>query len=316
VTDILSITAPIYLIIGLGWLAVRRHLFDKTDLRVLGRFVVQIALPALLFRALASRPLRELLDIGYLLAVGLGSVAVFAAVFAWGRLGLGKSAPAAAMNGMGSSFSNTGYVGYPIALQFMGPVAGVALALNMLIENLLMLPLILTLAETGQGKGQRWTQVLGRILLSLTRNPMVMAILAGFSVAWLGWQLPAPLWKTIDMMAAASSAVALFVVGGTLAGLSTQGLKADVSRIALAKLVLHPLAVYAALWLVPAVDPSLRTLAVVLAAMPMLGIYPILAQKYGLEGPCAAALLGTTVASFVTLSAWLWLLGSGMLPWP
>jgi malonate transporter and related proteins len=316
VLHILSITFPIYLIVLLGWLAVRKGFFDKPDLRVLGRFVVQFALPALLFKALGSRPMHEVLDAGYLLAVAAGSLAVFAALFAWSRFGLGKSLPVAAMKAMGASFSNTGYIGYPIALHFMGPVAGVALALNMLVENLLMLPLVLTLAEAGQGSGRRWWTVLAQTLAGLWRNPMVLAIVCGLVVAWLELELPAPLWKTIDLMALASTGVALFVVGGTLAGLSTRGLAADVSRVAAAKLIAHPLAVYAALWIVPATSPELRTLAVVMAAMPMLGIYPILAQKYGLEEPCAAALLGTTMASFVTLAGWLWLLSHGVLPWP
>ena len=47
---------------------------------------------------------------------------------------------------------------------------------------------------------------------------------------------------------------------------------------------------------------------VLAAACPMFGIYPILAQKHGHDGLAAAALLGTTVASFFTISAALWLL--------
>jgi malonate transporter len=38
-------------------------------------------------------------------------------------------------------------------------------------------------------------------------------------------------------------------------------------------------------------------------------IHPILAQRCRLEGLCAAALLVTTVASFATINAALWLLG-------
>lgn len=311
---ILSITVPIYLIVLLGWLVVRQGVFSKPDLRVLGRFVVLVSMPALLFKSLASRPLAELLDAGYLLAVLSGSLAVFMAVYAWSRWHLDKPAAVATMKAIGASFSNSGYIGYPIALQFMPPVAGVALALNLLIENLVMLPLLLTLAEGGTGSTRR--AVLRQTVASLLRNPMVLAIVAGFTCAWLSVPIPSPVWKAIDLMALASTGIALFVVGGTLAGLSTQGLLGDVSRVALAKLIAHPLAVYAMFWIVPATSPELRSLAVVMAAMPMLGIYPILAQKYGLEGPCAAALLGTTVTSFATLSLWLWLLGHGMLPWP
>ena len=83
-----------------------------------------------------------------------------------------------------------------------------------------------------------------------------------------------------------------------------------------AQVLIHPLAVWGALWLMPPVDPALRTAAVTMAAMPMLGIYPILAQKYGLEGPAAAVMLGTTVASFFSITAVLALLTGGALPWP
>lgn len=42
----------------------------------------------------------------------------------------------------------------------------------------------------------------------------------------------------------------------------------------------------------------------------MMSIYPILAQKYGQEGLCAAALVATTVTSFFTISGFLWLSGT------
>ncbi|MFN9452065.1 MAG: AEC family transporter, partial [Rubrivivax sp.] len=200
-----------------------------------------------------------------------------------------------------SSFSNTGYVGYPIALQFLGPVAGVALALNMLVENLIMLPLVLDMASRGTAGAT------GRTCLEpLRHNPMVWAIVLGFLLAASGWTLPAPVWKAVELMALASTGLALFVVGGTLAGLSTIGLAARVGEIAVAKLLLHPMAVALVLGLMPAVPPEVRQAAVLMAAMPMLGIYPIIAQRWGLEGPSAAALLGTTLASFFTISGWLW----------
>lgn len=47
----------------------------------------------------------------------------------------------------------------------------------------------------------------------------------------------------------------------------------------------------------PTMDPMLQS-----AAMPMLAIYPILAQIYGQEDFSAAALVLTTAASFFTLS--------------
>ena len=60
--------------------------------------------------------------------------------------------------------------------------------------------------------------------------------------------------------------------------------------------------------LLPPMDRDLQTAVVIMAAVPMLGIYPILAQKHGHDAMAAAAQLGTTVASFFTLTSLLWLL--------
>ena len=181
----------------------------------------------------------------------------------------------------------------------------------MIVENLLLIPLMLALAEAGQGEQSRWHQVLGQSLKNLSRNPMVLALLAGFFVSLMGWKLPGPFARTMTMFSQASGALSLFVIGGSLAGLHIEGMRHQVEQIATGKLLLHPLVVLATLLLIELagmapMDPQLRIGVVLTAACPMMGIYPILAQKYGRDGLAAAALLGTTTASFVTISALLW----------
>ena len=56
---------------------------------------------------------------------------------------------------------------------------------------------------------------------------------------------------------------------------------------------------------------DLHTAAILLAGMPMMGIYPLLAMRHGHERLAAAALFGATVAAFFTLNAMLWALGHG-----
>jgi hypothetical protein len=68
----------------------------------------------------------------------------------------------------------------------------------------------------------------------------------------------------------------------------------------------HPLLVLTAVLLLPPMARELQVAVVLMAAVPMLGIYPILAQKHGHDTMAAAAQLGATVASFFTLTALLW----------
>ena len=53
--DILGITGPIYIAIALGYAVTRAGLFSRADMRVLGKFVIHVALPAMLFNALSQR---------------------------------------------------------------------------------------------------------------------------------------------------------------------------------------------------------------------------------------------------------------------
>jgi malonate transporter len=314
--NILAITGPIYIAIFLGIVTTRTGLFVKADMRVLGKFVINLALPALLFNALAQHPIREILNPGYLLAYLAGSLVVLGLGWVWCRRFANLSQTASTFYVMGMSCSNSGFVGYPILLLTLAPVAGVALALNMMVENLVMIPLLLVLAEHGRSASGKWYDLVGQSLLRLVSNPMVIGLLAGLAISVLGWKLPEPLARTVNLFATSSSALSLFVIGGTLVGLPMQGMVRRVIPIAIGKLFIHPLAVLLAILAMPylglpLMNPSLRMAAVLLAAMPMLGIYATLAQAHGHEDFSAAALLVTTAASFVTLSGLLWWLRHG-----
>lgn len=307
--DILGITGPIYLAIALGYLATRRGLFKPADMPVLGKFTINIALPALLFNALSQRSVSEVFNLHYLGAYALGSLLVIGAGLWWARQVQGRSLSYSSMMAMGMSCPNSGFVGYPIMLLTFGPVAGVALALNMLVENLLLIPLLLAVADSEGGGAGRWREVLGQTFMGLLRNPMIWGIAGGLAWSLSGLNLPEPVGRTFHLFAAASGALSLFVIGGSLVGLQARGLRGTVMPIALGKLVLHPLAMAAILlWVIPVADPALRAAALLTGALPMLGIYTILSHRHG-HGPIsAAALLVTTVLSFFTLSVLLWVL--------
>lgn len=309
--DVLAITGPIFLAGLLGFIATRVGLFAKADMRVLGKFVVNIALPALIFSALSQRPLGDVLDGGYLLAYLAGSLTLLGAGYAWGRR-VAKLDPAGgSVVAMGMSCANTGFIGYPILLLALPSVAGVVLALNMVVENLVLIPLVLMLAERGRGGRGRWYIVAGTSLARFAANPLLIAIAGGLVVSTLGWRLPAPVVRTVDLFASSCSALSLFVIGGTLVALPMRGLGRQVVPIAVGKLILHPLAVGFAVFALPALglpalEPSMRVAAVLSAAVPMMGIYTIFAQTWGHENVGAAAMLVATVASFFTLSGLLW----------
>lgn len=312
--EILALTGPIYAIVAIGWLCTRLGLFERADMRVFGKYVINLALPALLFTGIAQRRFEEVLNPVFVAAYGFGSLIAMAGGILWARRVEGKRVSAAAIMGMGMACPNSSFIGFPLVAQLFGPVnAGIGLALALLVENFGTIPLALAIAdsdagegEPGETRGQRMGRAFLRSMRSVARNPLIHGIVLGFVFSIFRWQLPEPVAKTVNLFALACGSLSLFVIGGTLAGIRLRGLVRQVTVVAAGKLLLHPLAVLAMVLLLPPMARPLQMAVVVMASVPMLGIYPILAQKYGHDTDAAAAQLGTTVLSFFTLTLLLW----------
>lgn len=306
--DILAITTPIFMIIAIGYIAVLRNIVPQTVVRGMGAFVINFALPCLLIRALIVRDISEVLNMDFLAVYGAGSLIIYALGYFFARVIARKSQQNAALQGMGMSASNSGFVGYPIVFQLLGPTAAIALALCFIIENLVITPLTLILGDSAQTEGANRWHILRKSFVRLAQNPIIIALLIGLLISISGITLPGPIFSVVDMLASASGPVALFVIGGGLVGLKLHGLRFDIARIVFGKLVLHPLMIFLLLGFVPDLDPLMKIAAVTFASGPMFGIYPIYGQRYGHEGMNAAALMAATLLSFVTISTTLWLL--------
>ena len=304
-SQITSITLPIFLIIALGFVSVRSRYLARDDTRVLGQFVLKVAVPALVFNALTQRAENAAFSPAYSLSYLGGSLASFALMLLLAKVGA-KPRGLAALEAMGASMSNSGYIGYPVALMVIGPSAASYLVQNMVVENTVMLSLALALAESAAQSGRSWQAVVLGSLGRVVRNPIIVAIGAGVVVSLLGMGVPHSISHAVGMMASAAAPVALFVVGGSLAGLHLSGMKRDVAVVTTAKLIVHPAMVVSALALAGA-DTQAIAAGMIFAAVPMLSIYPVFGERYGYREFCSATLLTTTVTSFATLSLVLWI---------
>ncbi|MEY4652150.1 MAG: hypothetical protein RI884_731 [Pseudomonadota bacterium] len=312
---VLSVTAPIYLLIAAGFVATRFGLFERVDMRVFGKYVINLALPALLFNALSQRQVGEILNPVFIAAYLGGSLIVMVAGILWARRVMGKDLPLSAVMGMGMACPNSGFIGFPLVAQvFGGSTGGVALALAMIVENFFLIPIALAIADSGGEEGAqgsrfgRWRAAVLQSLRTVVRNPMIHGLVLGFLFSLLGWRLPEPVSRAVGLLAASCSAIALFVIGGSLVGQAIRGVWREVSPIVVGKLLLHPMAVLLLVMVLPPMPRELQVAVVMLAAVPQMGIYPIVAQRFGHDGLAASAQLASTVVSFFTLTALLWVL--------
>jgi len=305
--DLLAILGPIFLVIGAGFAAVRSGYMAAAGIRPLSEVVIKVALPALMISSFARNPLAEIVRPEFVAGYGLGSLAAFGLGLVLFRRGFGLTLEQSAALGMGMATSNSGFVGYPVAHGLIGPeAAGLILAQCMIVENLLMLPL----GSSLRGGGGTWA-TLRTTLAGMLRSPIVIAIAVGLAISATRTVLPAEVLGALDLLKQIAAPLALFVLGATLAALPLGGVMGPVAVVTAGKLALHPALVFGAMWLFGA-SPALTAAATLFAAMPMLSIFPIIAQRARIEGLAATALVAATASSFVTLvlvTGWLDLAG-------
>lgn len=307
--DVLAATVPIFAVVALGYLVTRLGVLRRTDMSVLASYVVQVALPALVFVSVSAGPVGQVVNPTYLLTYAVAALAMMGLGRAWGSARRAHPARSATV-AFAAGGTNNGFVGFPVLLLVLPEVAGVAVGMAMLVDSLVLLPVVLGMYESAEGHRAGLAEQLRGVLARVLTHPMVGAIVLGVVVGGLGITLPAVLERPVSLVADSASAVALFAIGGMLVGLRLRGNRADVAAAVSGKLLLMPgLAVALVLLLpllgLPGLDPELRAAVLLICALPSMSAVAAIAEEHGQGELGAAAMLTSTICSFLTLTAWM-----------
>lgn len=307
--DLLAIVAPIFLILGLGWLMARLGRFPEAMQRGVTDFCFRFAMPALLFLGGVQ---------GAGQGAGVAALAFFSAAVPLflvavgvGQLVLRQALPAASMFALNVTFGNTAMMGVPVILAAYGQ-AGLSQHLSIIaLHSIIMLPLATMLAEFGLNARAPLTRILRATGRSLLRNPIVMSVVAAQIWALTHIPIPEPVARTLSMLGGAGPPAALFCLGASLASFSLKGAGLEVGLAVLGKLLLLPLAVFGFCKAL-GIEGLPMSVAVVAAALPTGANAFLLAQRYevGAERSGATVLVGSVIA-IVTLSIVLGLMKPG-----
>lgn len=308
--QMLFTTAPIFIMMLLGYIAVRTRLVQDESIAGMAKIVLYFTLPALIFSTLAKMDSSKVFVGEYLLAFSLASLSSLAIGFAFAYWVYKKDSVDATIKGAGMACSNSGFFGYPVMLLVFDDPPTTAFAMTLIGENAIVLPIIFALLSyfSSKNEGLSLKKTLIKTAISLVKSPLVIAVVCGMFFSQFALSLPLVADRVLLMLSGASATLALMVLGGSLVGTSLKGNMRDISTVALGKLLIHPLCMALFMWLIPGIDQHLMLGAIILAAVPMMSIYPIVGSSYGFRAFCSSTLLMTTILAFVTLSLLLSLL--------
>jgi predicted permease len=137
---------PIFAVLGVGMLLMRRGVFDASAASILNRFVFYIGAPALLFSLLTSAPLATF-EWQVLLLYFTSEMAIYAAGTALARYVFRREWREAMLLGMTACFVNHVFFVLPMARVLYGDAASAPIAAIIVVDTVLIFALTIVALE-------------------------------------------------------------------------------------------------------------------------------------------------------------------------
>lgn len=299
---IANIVLPIFALIIAGYFLRRKNILSVNACTELNRYVVWLALPALMIDVMINSSWSELYQPEFFYAFELGVFIIFFGVLAFHWLKT-KNLANATVDATSASYANTGFIGLPLcALTFGADKLGPAMIAAILTVSANFAVSIIFIEASSQSEKSLWI-TLRNVAVSLCKNPLIVApVIAGILCA-SGVQLPYGAAQSIRLLGASASPCALVATGLFLAQRQESTSPVIAIELVVFKLVIQPLIVWYLAFQVFTMPPLWAKSAVILSALPT-GTGPfMLAELYGKGGGIASrTTFLSTVLGIVTLS--------------
>lgn len=257
--------------------------------------MLYIALPPLIFVSIATEITWDMLVSGISLPFLSLAVALimFLVAFTLGRLKLVTEKRKRTLTVL-CAMPNTGFIGFPVVLAVLGETG---LAYAVLYDVGVTIAFCSVAIMALQGRSAQKGSWRGLI------NPALIATALAIISNWLQVKIPEVILAPLQIMGNATIPLAMLIMGYLLSGLKVNWrmLDRDLALVCFCKLLLSPLFAY--LLMLPLnLNPVVRMVVLMQAAMPSMASTPVLVEKYGGDGEFAVmAVFFTTILSMVTI---------------
>lgn len=304
--QIIDAVVPVFAIIGIGWIAGHRWGVNAEVAGVLNRFVFAFALPALMFRLLATAPVFEF-QWPLLAAYFSGQVVVWLIAFAAMALVWKRGLAERALGAVSAGLPNHVFLALPIVVWLLGEAGALPVLMIVTLDALVIYSLTMVLMEIATHAGPD-RHPIRAVFESYRRSPQLLAILLGLGWALAGFPLPAAVETGTKFLGAAAAPTALFVLGSHLSRTRIKGNRRLLAVLIGLKMVVHPLLVWLIAIQVFGLHGADLWTAILVAAAPVGATSFVLGQHYGrFRDEASAAVAISTAIAFPTMSAIIWL---------
>lgn len=301
--DLINTIVPVFLIILLGGALRHRGTLSPQIISPLNQLVFYLAIPAMIFRAVAKASFAEHFHPFLLAGVLLPVVLVFGLALAVGRR-FPLSGPELGTFLQSSIHGNLGYIGLAVSYYLLGEAgltrASILAGFLMILQNVLSVAALQACA--GGSKGRRGGIFFLRKILG---NPVIASAMAGIAFSLLRVPLPVFLDRVLEIIGGMALPLALLIIGGSLSfGLIRYRIRLTLLTSCLKLGVLPAMGLGCFLWL--GLSPEELLPGFILLAAPTATVTYIMAGEMNGSTELAAATVSlNTLLSAATYLVWL-----------
>lgn len=309
---VINSVVPIFGLILIGWVCSKRGLLGPPATDALNRFVIYLALPALLFLAMARADLSAMAQVEFVVSFSAGTLFT-SLVYLWLSRGDQLEKLPRMINAMSASYANAGFMGIPLIMLVFGEKALPIAVIGTILTVAVQFAVTIIVIEIQRAKGASLLPIIGKVSRSLIKNPILIGTVLGIACSALQIELPQAFADLIDLLGKAATPCALLTIGLFLAQSSMSSRSPTVLQIVWLKLFVHPISVGVLALLVFDLDPLWAWCAIMATALPV-GTGPFMLANLYQQDPAvsARAILISTLISVITLTcliAWVNLQG-------
>jgi malonate transporter and related proteins len=286
--------------IMLGYGFAKFDLIEEFAGRGISQFVFNVAVPALLFKTMATMGNQATAPWNLWFSFFGGLALTWVAATFVSRFITVLNLSGGAVSAMGGSYGNLALLGTPLALAHFGQAVAVPLGLILSIHAPILWFTGTLHRDVARHTGQlSITHMLKQLFLDLARNSIILALVAGSLWRLTGLGLNPVPEKMLTMLADASVPTALFALGVSLAGYSLNGSWKAMSVLIGLKMLFMPFAVFLLSHYIFTLPPLWAKIAVLFAAMPSGANAFLFAQRNdeALPAVSGAVAVGTALAA-------------------
>lgn len=302
----LNVTAPVFLIMVLGWALKQKGMLNDNFVTVANKFNFSVTLPFMVFRDLAAVDIYGTFDLKYVLFCAIASSICFWAIWGLTKLFLKDKTMRGAF--VQASFRSSAAV---MGLAFIDNIYGSSAMGPMMIIG--AVPLyniysVIVLTFEGEQNGEKDTSKIKQAAVNIAKNPIIIAILLGIIAALLKLDFPVMVDKTIDNVAKMATPLALVAMGAGFKGKAALAKMSSTLVAAFIKLIAQA-AIFIPIAAKMGFDGEKMVAILIMLAGPTTPSCYIMAKNMNNDGDLTASVVVTTtlLAAF-TLTGWIFLL--------